>query len=123
MRTLTTKTREKDENTKERGPYKKNTINKCFESMCEHLANGKIMLSEIFQRFQSIYSSHYKRPVPEVTWIYGPTCIGEEELADKYIDSYDSFEKAGNYYLGPTDYNKNLVYHLDKEKYSDVLQM
>jgi hypothetical protein len=48
----------------------------------------------------------------------------EIEWADKYFGSYDTFEKVGNYYLGPTEYNKNLVYDgLDKEKYSDLLQM
>jgi hypothetical protein len=130
--------REKDEDSKERGPYKKNTVNKCFENMCEHLANGKTTLSEIFQRFPSMYARHYKTlerivyerdrlkkiPVREVTWIYGPYGMGEIEWADKYLGSYDTFRKVGNYYLGPTEYNKNLVYDsLDKEKYSDVLQM
>jgi hypothetical protein len=105
--------------------------------MCEHLANGKTTLSEIFKEFPSMYARHYKilerivyeqdrlkkRPVPKVTWVYGPSGMGEMEWADKYLGSYDTLEKVGNYYLGSTDYNKNLVYHLDKEKYSDLLQM
>jgi vacuolar-type H+-ATPase subunit I/STV1 len=85
--------RERDEDAKERGPYKKNTVNKCYENMCEHLANGETTLCEIFQRFPSMYGRHYKtlerivyerdrlkkRPVPEVTWIYGPYEMGEIE--------------------------------------------
>jgi hypothetical protein len=95
--------------------------------MCEHLANGETTLSEIFQEFPSMYDKHYKalerivyeqdrlkkRPLLEITWIYGP-----------YLGSYNTFDKVGNYYLGPIEYNKNLVYDgLDKEKYSDLLQM
>jgi hypothetical protein len=65
-----------------------------------------------------------KRPLPEVTWIYGPTGMGEIEWADKYLGLYDTFYKVGNYYLDPTDYNKNLVYEgLENEKYSDLLQI
>jgi hypothetical protein len=54
-----------------------------------------------------------KRPVLEITWIYGPTGMGEIEWVDKNIDSYDVFNKVGNYYLGPTDTgnNKNLLYY------------
>jgi hypothetical protein len=51
--------REKDEDSKERGPYKKNTVNKCFENSCE-LANDKTTLSEIFQEFPSMFDRHYK---------------------------------------------------------------
>jgi hypothetical protein len=62
--------------------------------------------------------------MPEVTWIYGPYGMGEIEWADKYLGLYDTLEKVGNYYLNPTKYKKNLVYNcLDKEKYSDILQM
>jgi hypothetical protein len=65
-----------------------------------------------------------KRPVPEVTWIYGPDGMGEIEWADEYLSSYDVFDKVGNYYLGPTEYNKNLIHNpLQNEKYSDLLQM
>jgi hypothetical protein len=78
--------RERNERAKERGPYKKNTVNKWFENMCEHLANGESTLLVIFQRFSTMYARHYKtlerivyerdrlkkRPVLEVTWIYGP---------------------------------------------------
>jgi hypothetical protein len=65
-----------------------------------------------------------KRPLQEVTWIYGPYGMGEMELADKYLRSYDTFYKVGNYYLGLKKYNKNLVYYpLENEKYSDLLQM
>jgi hypothetical protein len=49
--------------------------------------------------------------------------MGEIECAEKYLGSYDTLEKVGNYYLGPIQYNKNLVYHLNKEKYLDLLQM
>jgi arylsulfatase A-like enzyme len=130
--------REKDEDSIERGPYKKNTVNKYFENICEHLANNETTLSEIFQRFPSMYARHYKtlerivyerdrlkkRPVREVTWIYSPYGMGEIEWADKYLGSYDTFRKVGNYYLGITEYNKNLIYNpLQNEKYSDVLQM
>jgi hypothetical protein len=50
--------------------------------------------------------------------------MGEMEWADKYLGSYNTFYKVGNYYLGAIDNNKNLVYyHLQKEKYSDLFQM
>jgi hypothetical protein len=114
-----------------------NTVNKCFENMCEHLANGETTLSAIFQRFPSMYSRDYKalerivcerdrlkkRPVREVTGIYRPYCIEEMEWADKYLGTYDTFDKDGNYYLGLKEYNNNLVYYLENEKYSDLLQM
>jgi hypothetical protein len=65
-----------------------------------------------------------KRPLLEITWIYGPSGMGEIEWVEKNIDSYDNFYKVGNYYLGLTKNNKNLVYYpLEKEKYSDLLQM
>jgi hypothetical protein len=128
--------REKDEDRGERGPYKKNTVSKYFENSCQLLANGITTLSEIFQEFPSMYARHYKtlerivyerdrlkkRPLLEVTWIYGPSGMGEMEWADENIGSYDYFYKVGNYYLGPTDNNKNLVYNpLENEKYSDLL--
>jgi hypothetical protein len=138
LTTCTKERREKDEDSKEHCPYKKHTVNKCFENMCEHLENDKTTLSEIFQEFPSMYVRHYKalerivyerdrlkkRPVLEVTWIYGPYGMKEMEWADKYLCSYDVFDKVGNYYLGPTDNNKNLECNpLRNEKYSDVLQM
>jgi hypothetical protein len=65
-----------------------------------------------------------KRPVPEVTWIFGPSNVGEIEWVDKYLNSYDTMDKVGNYYLGLTG-DKNIVYDplLPNEKYSDLLQM
>jgi hypothetical protein len=60
----------------------------------------------------------------EVTWIFGPSNVGEIEWVEKHIDSYDDMHKYGNYYLDLTG-DKNIVYDplLPNEKYSDLIQM
>jgi hypothetical protein len=129
--------RERDEETGERGVYKNNTVSKYFENACEQLANSKRTLSEIFQRYPSMYARHYKslerivyerdrlkkRPVLDITWIYGPSDLGEIELADEYLKSYHIFYKVGNYYQGLNENNSLVFDPLEKEKYSDLLQM
>jgi hypothetical protein len=65
-----------------------------------------------------------KRPVLEVTWLFGPSNAGKIERVDKYIDSYDTMNKFGNYYMGLTG-DKNIIYNplLTNEKYSDLIQI
>jgi hypothetical protein len=60
-----------------------------------------------------------KIPQPEVTWIFGGADEGQIEWADNYLNSYNSMDKVGNYYLGLTS-DKNIVYYpfYPKEKYS-----
>jgi hypothetical protein len=102
--------RERDEDSREYGIYKKNTVSKYFENACELLANDKSTLSEIFQEFSSMFARCYKslerivyeqdrlkkRPLSEVTWIYDPSGMGEIEWADKYLAPNDSFYKVSN---------------------------
>jgi hypothetical protein len=51
-----------------------------------------------------------------------PSGLGEIEVVDKYLNSYDSMHKLSNYYLDLTG-DKNIVYNplCPKEKYSDIL--
>jgi hypothetical protein len=118
--------------------YKKRSLPGYFQYVCELLANDEKTLYEIFKEYPSIFTRHYKslerivyerdrfkkRPVPEVTWIFGRSDAGEIEWVDNYIDSYDDMHKYGNYYLGLTA-DKNVVYDplLPNEKYSDLIQM
>jgi hypothetical protein len=73
--------RERDEDSKERGRYKKNVVSKYFEHSYELLEDGKRTLSEIFHLYPTMYARHYKalkrivyerdrlkkRPVLEIT--------------------------------------------------------
>jgi hypothetical protein len=117
--------REDEEDTGEYNIYKKSSLPGYFQYGCELLANDEKTLYEIFKEYPSIFTRHYKslerivyerdrlkkKPVREVTWIFGSSNTGEIEWVDKYIDSYDTIHKLGNYYLGLTG-DKNIVYNL-----------
>jgi hypothetical protein len=130
--------REGDEDTGDYKIYKKLGIPGYFQYGCELLENDDKSFYEIFKEYPSIFTRHNKslerivnqrdrlkkRPVPEVTWIYDPSGVGEIKLVDKFIDSHDIMHKVSNYYLGLTG-DKNIVHEplCPKEKYSDILQM
>jgi hypothetical protein len=98
---------------------------------CKLLANDEKEYPSIFTRYyKSLERIVYKRdrfkkrPMPEVTWIFGPSGVGKIEWIDKYLNSFDIMYKVGNYYLVLTS-DKNIVYYSlhPKEKYSDLLQI
>jgi hypothetical protein len=80
------------------------------------------ILYEICEDYPSIFTRHYKsleRIVyerdtlkkglqPEFTWHFGDQGHGEMELADKYLNIYDTMTKVANYYLGLTC-DKNII--------------
>jgi hypothetical protein len=85
--------REGDEDSGDYNIYKKRSVPGYFQYGCEFLTNDEKTLYEIFKEYPSIFTRHYKSlerivyererlkksPVLEVTWIFGPSGLGEIE--------------------------------------------